>query len=138
MMQEKLDVSFKEISNALKSYSLPRVDLIIGISRGGIVPACLVAHQLSVDLVLAEINYRNDENQPRFEEPRFLQRLDLGEFKGRILIVDDVSVTGKTLSLLTDVLKEWETITLVFKGNADHVLFPHLNSCVNWPWKIGN
>ena len=137
-MQEKLDVSFIEISDALKRYPLPQVDLIIGIGRGGIIPACLVAHQLSVDLVLAEINYRNDENQPRFEKPRFLKRLDLGKFKGRILIVDDVSVTGKTLSLLKDALKEWETITLVFKGRADHVLLPHLNSCVNWPWKIEN
>ena len=137
-MQEKLDVSFKEISEALKNYSLPQVDLIIGIGRGGIVPACMVAHQLSVDLVLAEINFRNDENHPRFDEPRFLQKLDLGKFKGRILIVDDVSVTGRTLSLLKDALKEWETITLVLKGKADHVLLPHLNSCVNWPWKIGN
>lgn len=136
-MQEKLDVSFKEVSEALKNYSLPQVDLIIGIGRGGIVPACMVAHQLSVDVVLAEINFRNDENQPRFEEPRFLKKLDLGGFRGRILIVDDVSVTGKTLSLLKDALKNWEPITMVFKGKADHVLLPHLNSCVNWPWKIG-
>jgi hypoxanthine phosphoribosyltransferase len=137
-MEDKLDVSFKEISDAIKGYSLPQVDLIIGIGRGGIVPASLIAHQLSVDLVFAEINYRNDENEPRFEEPRFLQKLDLGEFKGRILIVDDVSVSGKTLKLLQDALKEWETITLVLKGKAEHVLFPHFNSCVNWPWKIGN
>lgn len=136
-MRDKLDVSFREISDALKNYPLPQVDLIIGIARGGIVPASLLAHQLSLDLVLAEMNYRDDENQPRFEEPKFLKILDLGQFKGRILIVDDVSVTGKTLNLLRDALKNWDTTTFVLKGKADHVLFPHFDSCVNWPWKIG-
>lgn len=133
-MQDKLDLSFVEISNALKNYPLPQVDLIIGIGRGGIVPASMLAHQLSVDLAIAAINYRDDNNQPKFDAPRFLQSLDMGKYKGRILIIDDVSVTGKTLNLLREKLKGWETETFVLKGKADHVLFPHISTCVNWPW----
>jgi len=134
-MQEKLELSFSEISNAIKSYTFPQVDLVIGIGRGGIVPASLIAHQLSVELRVSFISYRDDKNQPKFPAPIFLQDLDPGKLPGKILIVDDVAVTGKTLACLKDKLNGRAVETFVLKGKADHVLFPDINKCVHWPWK---
>jgi hypoxanthine phosphoribosyltransferase len=134
-MEEKLGLSFIEISNAIKKYPFPKVELVVGIGRGGIVPAALVAYQLSVDIVIAEINYRDDNHQPRYAAPKFLSDLDLEKVSGKILIVDDVSVSGKTIAQLKDKLKGMDSETFVLKGNADHVLFPDIKNCVNWPWK---
>jgi hypoxanthine phosphoribosyltransferase len=53
----------------------------------------------------------------------------------RILLVDDVSVSGQTLALARSLLKGYEVITFTLKGKADFVLFPEITACVNWPWK---
>ncbi len=132
----KVSLSFKEISHRLHHFSLPSVDHVVGVSRGGIVPAAMVAHQLGCDYSILRINYRDEDNQPRYESPRSLSDSipDLGEAKA-ILIVDDVSVSGKTLSLAKELLQHPCVYTLTFKGKADMVLFPEVGSCVNWPWK---
>ncbi|HLU88560.1 MAG TPA: phosphoribosyltransferase [Cyclobacteriaceae bacterium] len=135
MMREKLQLSFSEISNAIKKYPFPKADLVIGVGRGGIVPASLVAHQLSADLHIVFVSYRDDDNQPKFPAPVLLQELDPDHQTGRILIVDDVSVSGKTLAALKEKLRGRQVETFVLKGKADHVLFPDINSCVHWPWK---
>src|SRR5690606_32561590 len=113
MMREKLELSFSEISNAIKKYDFPKVDLVIGIGRGGIVPAALIAHQLSVELRVTFISYRDDDNQPKFPAPIFLQDVDLEHRPGKILIVDDVAVTGKTLACLKGKLRGQDTATFV-------------------------
>ena len=137
-MKEKLELSFSEISNAIKKYPFRLVELVIGIGRGGIVPASLVAHQLSVDLLIVNINYRDDNNRPRFNDPKLLNDFDFGRVRGKVLVVDDVSVTGKTLGKVKEELERCSVETFVLKGMADHVLFPDINTCVNWPWKILN
>lgn len=45
-----------------------------------------------------------------------------------------MSVTGKTLEKVKKELYGYEVTTLVFKGKADHVLFPEIRTCVEWPW----
>jgi hypoxanthine phosphoribosyltransferase len=53
----------------------------------------------------------------------------------RVLLVDDVSVTGKTLNRVKALLKGYTVYTLVMKGKGDFVLFPEVGTCVQWPWK---
>jgi len=45
-----VDISFTEISKKLKGFRFPDFDMVVGIARGGIVPATLIAHQLGKDL----------------------------------------------------------------------------------------
>ena len=52
----------------------------------------------------------------------------------RILIVDDVSITGKTLQLLKENVRADDVYTLVLFGEADHILFPKVKSTVKLPW----
>ena len=128
-------LSFREISERLKKMALPEFDLVIGIGSGGIVPAGFVAYHLNAELQVMVLNYRDEQNNPRFEKPRILQKPTPIPEGNKILLVDDVSVTGKTMNTALQQLKGYNVKTLAMKGKADYVLFPEIKDCVKWPWK---
>ncbi len=132
---EKQTLAFREISHRLKALDLPHYDMIVGISRGGIVPAAMIAHQLDTPLQIVSVNYRDDNNSPRYDSPQGLADFEvLRSMRGKVLVVDDVSVSGKTLQFVLSLLEECDVATLVCKGSADYVLFPEVDRCVHWPW----
>ena len=128
------DLSFKEISKRIGDINLPYFDLVIGIADGGTVPASLIAYQLGIELKLIKINYRDVQNNPIYEEPVILSQENITDKK--VLLVDDVSVSGKTLEAAIKILQGNSITTLTLKGKADYVLFPEIAECVNWPWKL--
>jgi hypoxanthine phosphoribosyltransferase len=132
------DLSFRQISERINKAVLPDFDLVVGIADGGVVPASLVASRLNTELKVIKINYRDPENKPRYEEPVILSDLELTPElkKKKILIVDDVSVSGKTFQTALSFFNGFNVKTLALKGKADYVLFPEISECVNWPWKI--
>ncbi len=128
-------LSFREISERLKQVELPESDLVIGIGSGGIVPAGIVAFHLNAELRVMVLNYRDEQNNPRYNEPKVLD-MPAENLEGkRILLVDDVSVSGKTMNKALEQLKGLNVKTLAMKGKADYVLFPEIKDCVKWPWK---
>ena len=80
-------------------------------------------------------NYRDDSNQVRYLRPRLRCKTSLPEGVDHALLVDDVSVSGKTLDAARGHLNGVRVTTLVLKGAADIVLFPEIANCVAWPWK---
>lgn len=129
-------ISFREISKRLREINLPETDLVIGIGSGGVVPASLAAFHLGAELQVITLNYRDENNNPRYGEPVVLNLpADLSLEGKRILLVDDVSVSGKTLNAALELLKNFNVKTLTMKGKADFVLFPEVKDCVKWPWK---
>lgn len=134
-MNDKVDLSFPEIARRLKTADLPAVDWVVGIATGGIVPASLAAFHLERPLTLLAINFRAEDNTPRHDAPVVLGEVALPPAPQRILLVDDVSVSGRTFETARAVLAGHEIVTLALKGRADIVLFPEVASCVNWPWK---
>ncbi len=128
-------LSFREITERLRQMQLPETDVVIGIGSGGIPPATMVAYHLNAELQVMVLNYRDEQNTPRYETPRVLEKPH-GQLEGkRILLVDDVSVSGKTLQTALEQLKGLDVKTLAMKGKADFVLFPEIKDCVKWPWK---
>ncbi len=133
----KLPLGFKEISEAMQQFEFPEVDHVIGIATGGIYPAVMIAHQLNVDFSFIHINFRDPSNTPRYEEPKVLFNPSKDLLKSKkILLVDEVSVSGKTLNKALEVLKGYNIKTFVLKGKGDYVLFRDISSCVIWPWKV--
>jgi len=131
-----IPVSFTEITDRLRSLKLPPTDLVIGIGTGGVVPASLVAFHLNCELQIITLNYRDENNTPRHENPVVLNMPEMPSLQGkRILLVDDVSVSGKTLNEALLHFEGLQIKTLTMKGKADYVLFPEIKDCVKWPWK---
>jgi len=128
------DLSFKEISDRISKLNLPHFDLVVGIAEGGIVPASLMAYKLGIDLSIIKINYRDIQNKPIYNEPVIFFHEKI--INKKILIVDDVSVSGKTLETAIHIFPDNSITTLTLKGKADYVLFPEITECVNWPWKL--
>lgn len=131
-----VDLSFTEIAEKIQKFPLPdNFDIVVGIASGGIVPASLLAFRLKLDLKIIKINYRDEQNNPRYEQPVLLAAFQEELKNKRILLVDDVSVSGKTLEAAKALLKDNDIMTFALKGKADYVLFTDIKTCVNWPWK---
>ncbi|NTV28672.1 MAG: phosphoribosyltransferase [Candidatus Omnitrophica bacterium] len=127
-------LDFSKIVARLRDFAFPEVDLVVGVESGGIVPASLVALRLGRPAAFISINYRDTANRPQHERPVLLKPAASIQASGRVLLVDDVSVTGQTLALAREVIGVQDVSTFVLKGRADHVLFPELTECVEWPW----
>jgi uncharacterized protein len=131
-----LQLTFKKISHRLRSMELPETEVVIGIGTGGIVPASLVAFHLHAELKIIVLNYRDERNEPIGDNPEIIHLPDDFDLTDkRILLVDDVSVSGKTMQKGLELLAPYNVKTLTFKGKADYVLFPEIKECVQWPWK---
>lgn len=131
----KRDLSFEEITKRIKATEFPECDAVVGIASGGTVPASLIAFQIEKPLYTFGLNLRDEANDPKYDEPKILWQNELPKSINRIILIDDVSVSGKTLDKAKSLIHNCEITTLVFKGKADIVLFPEINTCVNWPWK---
>lgn len=77
-----------------------RFDAILGITRGGLVPATLISEALEIrNVVSATVFFYTDDGEQYFgvTEPRFLAFPGGDALQGRkVLIVDDVWDTGRT------------------------------------------
>ncbi len=128
-------LSFKEITERLKTIDFPTVDIVIGIGTGGVPAATMVAYHLNTELKVITLNYRDEENNPKYKDPVVLS-VPTWELEGKkILLVDDVSVSGKTMQAALGLLTGYDVKTCAMKGKADFVLFPEVKDCVKWPWK---
>ena len=127
-------ISFPELVRRLAALELPPIDLVVGIGRGGVVPAALAAQRLGCDLRVLPIRFRDDAHQPERAEP--LVTPPAFDVAGkRVLLVDDVARTGATLRAAASALVGAAAIhTLVVAGCADYALF-QVDSCIAWPWQ---
>lgn len=138
-MSGGVDLPLRRIAERLRAADLPDpadVDVVVAVARGGVAPATLVAYELDRPLRRLALNYRDDANVPRHETPE--PQAAVPDVRGlRVLLVDDVSVSGATLRRAAELLNAAHVTTVAFKGRpdaADVVLFPDVPACVRWPW----
>ena len=130
------EIDFKKIVAALAAWKFPdAIDGVVAIANDGIVPGVLVAQHLRVGLKTITIHYRNDANETQFMQPQLTSSVPgVGGWK-RILLVDDVWLTGKSWQAARDHLpKNAEVFPFVFMGDVDHALFRSPAKSVEWPW----
>lgn len=131
-------LAFEDIAERLRRWPFPPdIDGVIGIASGGVVPAALVAAQLGVGLKVIALNYRDEANEPRYPEPRLLSRVpELGRWR-KVLLVDDVYVSGRSWTAARNLLSaEVEVLPFVLKGKTDFALIREVDGCVEWPWRV--
>lgn len=112
-----------------------KFDLVVGISRGGVVPAAIISSYLGLPLEIIKLNFRDDSQKPKFSGPKLLCPIDFNFEDKRVLLVDDRSNSGATLRIAKKLLSTARfTETLVINGKADYSLFNA--DCFKMPWEI--
>ena len=96
-------------------------DLIVGIARGGLIPAVRLSHLLGDRLLrMIHIKFYRGVNL-RQERPELLA--DVGKLPKKVLIVDDVADTGETLEFVREHVKkkgarEIKVATIAYKPRS--------------------
>ena len=96
----KEQISLEEVKNIIDEFAaddavfLSGIDFVIGVSRGGLVPAALLAARIDKPLAAA---YINKHDEIFFDRPDWIKDKN-------VLVVDDVVRSGKTLWLLKNCL----------------------------------
>lgn len=94
-------------------------EIIVGVSRGGWLPARVLSDLLDVpQLTSIGIEFYSEINQPN-QKPIITQPVPLSLYKKRILLVDDITDSGKSLQLAKTELEKTAdkvfTLTLYHK-----------------------
>ena len=125
---------YAEFDRVMTEMMNERFDAIIAIAQGGIVPAALIQQEWGIPMHIVRINYRDQENRPRFEDARLMEDQPCPVTAARVLVVDDVSRTGRTLARAREYLAGNTVTTFLLNGNADYRLFD-TGECLRMPWK---
>ena len=113
-------------------------DLIVGIKRGGLVPAVHLSHALARPMEVLTWQTRDDHRQ---DHNQMIQKiLDEG---GKVLFIDDINDTGKTIKTISEHYNnpsQCYFMTLVEKVSSDvkvneTALRFDDNRWVVWPWE---
>lgn len=105
-MPDELPISWQEIHILAKKLSRSlqesgkEWDRVIAVTRGGMVPACLVARELDIRII-DSISIKSYDHQAQAAAQLLSAPDNLGSGK-RCLIVDDLSDTGNTFKFLRE------------------------------------
>ncbi|MDP2750305.1 MAG: phosphoribosyltransferase [Nanoarchaeota archaeon] len=139
------ELTFSQILGKIKDAKLEtdNFDTVIGIGRGGIVPGSLIANYLKTDFAVLWLNFRDDSHCPRHEKPKLVKDFDMDLTGRKVLVVDDVSKSGATLTKAKEILKAKNASkikTLVVNGPKNKTDYPldytlfSFEKCVKFPW----
>jgi uncharacterized protein len=128
--------SFDEIVTKISSVRFTeKFDLVVGIARGGIVPAFLLSSLLKTDLAVLWLSFRGEDNRIVHKSPRLMRSIDFDFKNKKILLVDDRPVTGQTFRAARGSLQGAALVkTFAVNGKADYSLYDE--ECFLFPWKM--
>ena len=127
-------ISFEEFFSLLNNIKFKKFDMIVAIGSGGIIPAGFIQQKLKIPMKILGVNYRDEKNNPQFDDAKILEENEFGIEGKKILVVDDVSRSGKTISKAKEYLKGNDVKTFVINGKADYSFF-NSEDCIGMPWK---
>ena len=109
-MTDKLPVSWADIERMVAELATKvdgEYDLMLAITRGGLVPAGLLAYRLEIrNILVAAVEFYADD-RVLGDAPTFLQFPADPQLRGqRILVVDEVWDTGTTISAVLERVRQ--------------------------------
>lgn len=79
-------------------------DYIVGITRGGLVPATIISNQTGIPMRTLDVRFRDMSGD--YAGPESNKSMKLDAIKGKkILVIDDINDTGTTMTWIE---KDWE------------------------------
>jgi xanthine phosphoribosyltransferase len=102
---------------AWRLHSAGPFEAIVCITRGGLVPAAIVARELDVRLIetISIVSYRDYKNQSMPEVVKTIERRLLDTAGQGLLVVDDLVDTGKTAKVVRELLPKAHFATVYAK-----------------------
>ena len=122
-MTEKLHISWEEFHRdtrelCAKIKKSGNYDKIVAVSRGGLLPAGILAYELNIRNT-AIVNMSTYDGEVRREAEGFqLAAAEVGKVDEHTLIVDDLSDTGNTCNLLRPLFPQAHFVTVYVKPNG--------------------
>ena len=120
---------------------------IVAITRGGLVPAAIVARELDIRLIesICVASYHDYTTQGELRVMKTVQPhlLDLGGGNGRgILIIDDLVDTGKTARVVREMMPEAHFATVYAKPQGRPLVDTFVtevsqDTWIYFPWDMG-
>ena len=139
MSWEEVEEAITALANAIKREFNP--DVIVGVARGGLIPAVRLSHLLGDKLLrIIHVKYYKGANA-RLKKLELLA--DIERVEGRVLVVDDVADTGTSLEFVLNHLKgkgaqEVRTATIAYKPKSrlkpDYFVY-ETDRWVVFPWE---
>ncbi len=132
---------FEKMSYELAEKVKGKVDVIIGILRGGYFPAHMIAERLGLEIYV--IRYKSYVKTKKVGKPVLTLPL-VGNINGkRVLLVDDICDTGDTLKAAKDLLKQYNpsevlVATLFIKPSCEErpeFWMEESDEWVEFPWE---
>jgi hypoxanthine phosphoribosyltransferase len=117
-----------------------RPELVVGIAKGGVIPAVHTSSAFSVDFLPIKLSSRHNEQVVSETPVWHVHPTDRVQGQ-RVLLVDDICVAGRTLKLASEALRargvaELTTATLAVHPGSFKPDFHALetDSLIVWPW----
>ncbi|WWO98661.1 MAG: xanthine phosphoribosyltransferase [Candidatus Dasytiphilus stammeri] len=112
---------------------------IIAVSRGGLIPACLLARELNIRYVdtLCISSYNHD-----IQNDITLIKYDRTHNGQDYIIVDDLVDTGNTIKAIRSIYPNGYLVTIFAKSNAKSLVDKYVieipqNTWIEQPWDMG-
>ncbi|MEI6728190.1 MAG: phosphoribosyltransferase family protein [bacterium] len=132
------------MKDLLEELTKQEFDIIVAITRGGMIPACLMAQLLNIrDIDALNVEYYAGASKTLEQPFIFPKRYDHINSR-KVLVVDDLTESGKTLNYALDYLKQFRPSDLkvftVFKKksslfNPDYFLKEIPDEWVNFDYQ---
>ncbi|MBT0565857.1 phosphoribosyltransferase [Williamsia sp. CHRR-6] len=122
-----------------------RPDVVLGIARGGLIPAGSLAYALDCkNLLSINVEFYTGVGETLAEPVMLPSLLDAGELNAaKVLVVDDVADTGRTLELIDGFCREQGQVAqvrhAVLYRKSQSIIDPtyvwrHTDLWINFPW----
>lgn len=134
-----------ELQNQIKVYesaNAMQFDCIIGLLRGGAIPAVWLAHNLNLPLRMVGLHTREKDGTMKYIAEFYndiKHELNNFVYEKNVLIVDDICDTGRTVSMLMDYMKDLNCKQCQFATlhrAPDSYYKPSFYAAVNSMWVV--
>ena len=109
---------------------------IVGIARGGLVPAVMLSHQLNLPMETLGVSFRDNKatHHTKFKPIK----------KAKYLIVDDINDSGTTFKVISDVFRDkrldFKTAAIINKKSSHFSVdffgeMFYYDDWINFPWE---
>ena len=139
---EKIDEMVRKIAGKIRDSGF-EPDIILGVSKGGLIPAVLLSDKIGVDVDIIGVQYYTGIKETK-ERPEITQEVSTDLHGKRVLVIDDVADTGHSLQLVMNYVKEKGaekivTCTLHYKpwsAIKPDCYLKETEAWVIYPWEI--